>query len=260
MSKPHLLRNLSLNEISLVDKGANPGAQVLLFKRETSKEHDMPDDATKGLTPEQLETLEKATELVQANEDLTKSLDAMTKERDFAKDELTKVNARLIKLEKASAEGGDDKDDITKDLPEAVRKQLDAAETESAELKKRIEKMEEDTLTGIYVEKAKLLKNLTQKPDDFGPILMRVSLNKVTPEDVVAMETVLTAANQAVTKLHVSSGTDLPGDNLDSAIAKLEKHAAVLIEADAGLTEAAAFAKATENHPALYEQYLSERQ
>jgi len=257
---PKVLRNLVLDEISLVDSPANPGARVLLFKRNTSEEQDMPDDATKGLTPEQLETLKKSDELVAAHEDLTKSFKKLEEEREFLKAELQKASDRLKELEKAAAENDDD-DDVKKvELPEAVRKQIEATEQEASDLRKRVEKMEEEKQTSEFIAKAATLKNLPLTAAEFGPVLMHFALNKATDADIEALDKVLTTANERAEELLKTAGDNHPSINEDSALAQIEKHAAELIKTDATLTEAAAFVKATERHPDLYTQYLSERQ
>jgi len=257
---PKVLRNLILDEISLVDVPANPGAQVLLFKRDTSKEQDMPDDAIKGLTPEQLETVDKAEKLLKAHDDLSTKFEKLEEEREFLKTELQKASDRLKELEKAAAENDDDDEVVKVELPEAVRKQIEATEQESSELKKRIEKMEEEKRTSEYIAKAEILKNLPLVAKEFGPVLMRVALNKSTDEDIEALEKVLTAANERADELLKVAGSDTPEANEGSALVKLEKAAAALIDKDPELSEATAFAKATERNPALYTQYLAERQ
>ena len=165
------LTELILDEISLVDRPANPLASVILFKRDSTKETDMTDEQKMA------EAVAKAAEAVAA-------LAALTTERDFLK---TALDAQTPKLAAAEAELTTLKATLKKDepapkLPPEAQAQIDKALADAAEATTELAKMRDDRDTLVFVGKASVLKALPQQPAEFGLVLKRIAQNKATPE------------------------------------------------------------------------------
>lgn len=242
----YALEDLVLDEVSLVDRPANPLATVILFKRDTSKEINMTDEQKLAAA------IAKAVE----NEAAVTSL---TTERDFLKSALA---AQTPRLEAAEAErdtlkaAADKLNEKPAPLAPEIQAQIDSALAKANEANTELAKMRDDADTKTFVAKAESLKSLQQKPEEFGLVLKRVAQNKTTAADLTAIEDVLTKANAAIEKGILSP----VGDDLgSSSVAKdqLEVLTKGLMSSE-GLTYAQAYSKALDQNPKLYTQILSE--
>lgn len=242
-AKKHRLTSLVLSEVSLVDRPANPLATVVLYKRDSSKETEM--NEIEKLKAEKAELEARIAKQDGDIEELKKNLKALN-------DRQATLETENETLKKA----GKKEDDKKVVLPPEAQAQIDKALADAAESKAALEKMRDDTDTAVYVAKASSLKAVPQKPEEFGLVLKRIAQNKATPADIIALDSVLKASDALIAKGLDSRGSDQGGssgaaeqlDNMAKDIAKAEK-----------ITYPQAYAKALEQNPGLYTQYLSER-
>jgi len=148
-----MLENLTLDEVSLVDRAANQLAEITLFKRDNSQEEPMTKDVKKTEeTPVEIDTTEVDTlkaeieTLKAANEGLRKSF----------LDEGYKITAegvtKAAKPEYITVEG----EDINKaDVPAPILKRLE--EAEAAEVNAAIAKRCSETLPNVAEANARIL-------------------------------------------------------------------------------------------------------
>lgn len=147
------LKRLRLDRIDFVDRGANPGAHIALFKRHT-------DNTTND---EESSMAEKKMTEAEQIADLTAKL--------------AKAEADLA----AAPKPAEKPEDIEKNLPEPVRALLEKARAEAKETGERIAKLEAERDRNQMIAKANEFKGLGAA-DDLTAILLPVS--KAVPKDV----------------------------------------------------------------------------
>lgn len=270
------LSHLLLDEISFVDRGANPGARVLLYKAAsraakggvTEGESDMSfDDLLKkhlaglGVADDQIDDavseivgeIEKA-----AGDDLQAKIDeavakAKTEAEDAAKAEFDeKVEAEVAKRMEEISKSEDDK--LKDAMPEDVRKRFEAMEAERAKDAERIAKMEAERAETELRKRAEALPNIGDKD-------VVVALTKGLTEDgqnaffdfLKGVNDQLAKADRVLTQTH---GTTEPSP--DSAEAQMNKKAEVLAKAE-NITHQQAFHRVAKKHPELMAQYRAEQ-
>ncbi len=142
-------------------------------------------------------------------------------------------------------------------VPEEVTKQLDDLKKRADQAEEALRKERDERLTKEFVAKAAGFKNLPVKPEEFGPVMK--SLAEKDPENYAKVEAALKAADEAAGKAGLlgeigSSAAPAGG----TAMAKLEGAAQELRKSDPNLSKEQAVAKALEQHPELYEDYIRE--
>lgn len=139
-----------------------------------------------------------------------------------------------------------------------VMKKLNDQETENTQLKKRLEDVENERALEKAIDEFSDLKGFT----DVEKFAQRYL--KIKKHDAEAAEEMVTEARAmrkqagANMTLFRSIGKHGDGPAAGSAEEKLEKIAKGFRDADSTLSEEAAFAKATEENPKLYSDYLDE--
>lgn len=189
------LTNLQLEAVALVDRGANPGAQITLFKRH--KEETMTDK---------------------------ERLEQMQAERDAFQKRAEAAEAKVAELTKEP-----DPDPVAKADP-VVKAEIEKARQEAAEAKAEIAKMREQSEIREYVAKAAAFPGLGEPPA-VGPVLRKIA-RALTDEEYAAFDQSLTALHKQAEPLFREFGksgdTDAatPEDRLDrlakAAVAKSE--------------------------------------
>jgi hypothetical protein len=226
---PKRLRNIRLDEISLVDDPANQGAQVTLYKRDHEysaggEDADRTDAGSPGtttsndggltMTPQELE--KRLGELEGQNAELQKSVDAAQAKADAIEKAATDAGLTVqkdddgnVSVTKAADEYVEiDGERVHKgSVPERLLKRLQTleAERESDRLAKRAHS-EVPNLAGTDVQKGRLLKAIDEMPD----------------EDREAMAQALKAADAAVKRAFDEVGRQ-PAEDESSATYKLNK-------------------------------------
>lgn len=207
------LTDMEIDEISLVDKGANPDAHITFFKRKGDTQMDENDIEKRLAELEQenafykgmanLSDAEKAY-MDKMDDDAKKAFMSMTsderaktmKKGDMKKMDNATIEKQLQDIEKRLAE----KDDVIKSLQEgndALSEQVTkmAEENETLKLQKRAE-TEFAGLSGTVEQKAKLLKALEGIEDE--------DVRKMAFENVKAKA----SANEALMTEVGKSGSD----------------------------------------------------
>ena len=244
------LRDLTVNRVALVDRGADQDAHIVLFKREgdgpsatadkdsdhgVTKEENMPDlnleglpeglrqhfTGAEGITQEAVDALSAGitTAVAEVPAETLTALEEVTAKRD-------ELEAELAKLK---SEGESEEDEVTKGLSPEAKALFEKQASESAELRKSLE---------ASIEKADIRDAIEKAATDFphltavdsatlGPIRYRIGKNAATPEDLAKLDEVLAAASNAAEAnvlLNRELGTSAPGSvDADDELSKLAK-------------------------------------
>lgn len=259
----HQLVDVKLTEISLVDRPANQGSEVVLFKRdESSEEDDMnpTEEQLQALTQAVAKAEEALASLTEANDELTAKNDELTGKIDELTGEITKRDEQLVALKKA--QGNDGEDEIAKalkDAPEPVAKAMQALGDRLKLAESLLAKSADEKAQGEFIRKAATFDKLPTTAEKLGPVLMRVEKGATTKEDAAELERLLKAANEAIAK--GGDGTQeigKRGAGGANAMDKIEAEAAEIRKSDSGMTREMAITKALENKPELYDAYVKE--
>ena len=274
---PKKLRRLRIEEGSLVDRPANPGARVMLWKR-----HDHDDNTpTEAEMPTKRDDLEERVEelgdqigaLTKANADLTEALKAAQKgdpapqpsetETRLGKqvEELTtKLKTAEEKLAKHEPPVEDDKIDLAA-LPAAVRRRLEDVDelrkSFEAEKKANAKLAEQREVEQSIAKLAKHWPTLPSKPESFGLIYHKI-VKALEKDELAELERVFTSHAEFARIASAALGRDHIVAT-DSAMAEIEARAGALRKADPRLTQEQAIAEATIRFPDLYEKYREEQ-
>ena len=222
---PQRLRVKRIMTVGFVDKGDNPPADLVFWKRKPDETGDSPmlkfwkAIAEKlGMKPDEVDKLladagadgggdngDGATgdvnmtdlEKLQAQfDELKESTDALEKR---AKD----AEAKVEELEKAAAGNGDGDGDGSGDppeLPEEVQKQMTDLEKRAVDAESRVQKLEDDAANKEYIAKARGYSDLPgMNPDDFGTILRKID-DALEPDERTTFHEML-KSSAAVAKL-----------------------------------------------------------
>jgi len=252
---PTRLMNLKIKSISTVDKGDNPLAEIVLFKRRpdadtlpvagaavTTEGGTNMADQTREL-PEEVQT--QLTELAEAKATAEQAaLDAAT--------EVETLKARIAELEKEP-----EPDPLEKADPE-IRKRLEAAEKQAQDSAAEVAKMKDEKATEAAMNTVAKLSSLPGVTvDDFAAVIKQIRLHN---KDVATkIEKVLADANAALaeSKLLTELGSDTPGvTDVEQRVKKLADERRVA----KNITREQAEAEVWDEHPDWYAEYQSERE
>lgn len=264
------LKKLSLNELSLVRRGANPGARVLFYKSKEPPMASLNGFVTSLRTALRTLATGKTADgtILKSDEDVLAVVD----------EEVDAIAASLNKAEKKKKpnlddaedeiDGGADEDtedptkkEFTMPDQEAVQKAIDEAvakaraEVEAIQKRAdaaeaRLTKMEDEKATETAVAKAKAM--LGDLPGD--AVALGGVLKKLSPEETAVIDKAFTGARTvfADAKMLESIGNRVRG-GAPSAGAKLESAAEELRKINPKMTKAQAISKALDINPALYD-------
>lgn len=221
------LTALKINEVSLVDRGANPGAHITLFKRDATSD---------GGT---------------ATSDAKEEVMAGTKKQDVAQPEVAapavETPAPVVETPAVAPAPAAD-----------VTAEMEKRDREIADLRKRvadsekIAKEERDArLTNEAIAKAAKEYPHAGTPEVLGPILKRARGNELTADDVAELERTLKAASEQLKTSALFKEVGDGGAEKGGAREQLKQAAAELRKADPKLSEAQAITKAMNANPKL---------
>lgn len=200
--------------------------------------------------------------LSKALEDAEARLETLEKRATDAEAALADANdiiktrdAELDAVSKSSdeADATPSEEEVIKSLPESIRKRLEEADKATEELAKAKAKAEEDEAV------AKAAKLGVGKAEELGPVLLRVRKGATTVDDAAVIETLLKSLSEVSLKsiLFKSMGSDAAVEGDPDAMLKAK--ADEIKKAKPELTDAQAYAKATEENPHLYNAYVAKR-
>lgn len=203
--------------------------------------------------------------LSKALEDAEAKLGALEKRADEAEGKLKDAedvikakDAEIETLKKSAEKPAPEptEEEVYKSLPEAVRKQLDAAK----EATEALAKMKAEAEQTEAITKAKTFG--VGNADEVGPLLLRVQKGMTTEQDAQVLEQLLKSVGE-LTKgskvvLFKSLGSSTATDGEPSAL--LQAKADEIHKAAEGkLTKEQAYAKAVDENPGLYNDYINKR-
>lgn len=278
MPHHHLLKGLDVQFVSLVDRAAvrSPDAptepqRYLLWKSERSTQNEG------GEMPPTSEELTAALEKAEQDRDAAATRAEKSEEQVAT---LTKqVEDLTVKVNKATNDDDqqdDDEIDLEKaDLPAAVKTALRKAQEREAADAERIAKAESEAAEASQIAKAERDARVTREfvtkaeqygalpgvnAETFGPVLKSAS-EKLTKDESDALETVLKAANEAISKSELMKEQGRGGRTeaaADSARAEVSKRAADLKKSDSSLSDYAAEQAVLKADPELAQRQVAE--
>jgi hypothetical protein len=284
----HALMDLTVDEISVVDQGASGNAdalpKIVLAKRRDSDSSSASEDRI-------------VTRVVSAVRKLFGKENIMTLEDILAKLPEEERAVVLAAFEQAAAPAApaapvvpaapvapaapvvpmaaqnepaepteDEMQKALAGLPEPIRKRLETAEkaaaekdTETTELRKRLDDMEERQEVAKFMSKAAELPYLAGQSTAEIAKLLRAASKSMKPEEYKAIEKMLADANTAVEGSPLFKEQGGRGNDAEkTAKGQIEAIAAKMRESDPKLSRAQAVSKALHENPELYGTYKTE--
>lgn len=211
--KAHYLKALKLDEISLVDKGANVGAKVVLSKREMPIEKKVVEENGKfcamGADGKKLGTFktkaEAEAQLADENTDTTN--DDETKEGFMAKIDLSKlapeVVAHIAEIEKKLTDAtAKDADVLIAKAKADAEERVSKAEATAKEAVELAKSERETRLAREYTEKVSVFKRLPIDKTKDGAFLREID-EKCSPECAKRLTEILKATDAAMVEANI---------------------------------------------------------
>lgn len=236
------LKDIEVREVSLVDAGANPEANILFFKRK-QEENTM---AKNDTTPKDVNKQEELkSDVADKAEDVSKAAEAAAS-KVVAEKENTELKARVAELEKALAER-DAADKAAVEKAAADKAAADNAEISAAfeRLNKRFEEYVAKAEDAELLKVASKYEVLGENAGQLSATLKKMKAAGVYDEYVSKLDRELAYVEK--------SGTfnEIGKSGYNSQAVSIEKFAAQIRKADPSLTERQALDKAFQEHPEL---------
>lgn len=272
--KPRRLKIARLDEISLVDRGANPLARVLVWKRDTTPEKEMPQDKTEalGLLRKIADAFGFARELATDDKSVQKRVEQMPngkwmamnhageKMGEFDSKEEAEAAAYGKKQEKKMADETVTKADFEKMQERLTKAEADAvaAKADATARAEKVAKLETERRTADFIKRAGTYAPLPiGKADAFAVILMKAA-DVLTTEENAELDRVLTAAAEIAKTAGLLKEHGSDSHEEGTAAAKVAAKVADLRKANPKLTEALAKAQVYKSDPALRREVEAE--
>lgn len=270
----NLLTDLEITKVAFVDAGANPEADILIYKRDISKAaHEYVDENSDGkcdecgMTESEHKQMSKATEPADAKESSVaedkKFEEAVAKavaEKVFALEAEHKAYGETIKaldemdndtlaalrgITVAPVEKAED--DVLKSLPDDVRERIEKAETAVA-------KMEAERRTERFAKQAAEFAEVAPVAE-IAPVLD--ALDKADPEVAKSLAQILKAANARIAEGALFTEFGKNDADPDNPVAKIRSKVAEIRKADENLSDADATARVLRENPDLAEAWAT---
>jgi hypothetical protein len=242
------LKNIFMRFASVVDKGDNPKADILMFKE---KPEEVIDDKSKG-----------GNVMTKTFEEIVKALPEDEQVVITAEIEKVKEEAKPRDEKKPEGVASFDEAEVVKSadpkVQELIAKQkedLEKAQRESEADKAEIKKFQDD------LKKERIEKTVATFDRIAVPKEEMVTLfTKLDNESAAIVEKVMKAVNEQLTAANIVKviGTDAEGEQL-TAEATIEKEAKELMSKNTSLTLEGAKVKVIKTKPELYKQYEEEK-
>lgn len=196
---PHFLKKLVLDEISLVDKGANPGARVVLAKRADASQDSTKDSVEKKGAKISAARMMKIKDMMKMLTDLMYEQEG---EGPAPKEDMTmmekldvnkmapEIQAHLAEVEKRGSE------EVAKIQAEATEK-IAKAEAATIEALAVAKSEREARIAKEYHEKVSLFKRLPLDVSKDGNVLREID-ERCSPEVATRLMEILKAADAAM--------------------------------------------------------------
>ena len=185
------LTKMQINELSIVDAGANRGARVVLMKRDGGDTQPLKEPI---MAEPKLDDVQKAAEQAQAdNVKLKAELEKSASDGAALQKQLEEVRKQLADAQKAGGEIAE------------LTKRLDAEKAEREELRKSNETLakslaaiEAERAAAVYLRKAEEYKHLPATAAELAPLLQ--AIDRIGGEAPQLAEKVLKAADVALSQ------------------------------------------------------------
>lgn len=252
------LRDLEIDEISLVDKGANQHAKTVIAKRHDEEENmkyfdkdQNPVDVT-SLQPGDTVYDEQGNEFEMVLEEPQENPFARAEEPELAGAGVSKsMSVDELREELSKAMTDDARDEIiSKAFGQLAEAEKIAKRAEAAAEGERQMRLDRE-----YTEVAKQY-NVGVAPEELGPVLKRAA-EALSDEDCKVIAKALDSASTS-NEMFRELGTSGTGTNGD-VFSQVEKQLEGKIEKADGESVAAAISKAFAEHPELYDEYIAEQ-
>jgi hypothetical protein len=293
MDKKYRLTKIKLDEVSLVGRGDDPKANVILSKSDSDPDEsdsipanqlggngmgrkETPAIIDKSALPDDVrEYIDALEEVILAkddndepddtedgieNEDYTYEDDDYPTDEGDSEDKPEEPEDRGVGKNRPASgktrEGREVSKDrvLSKSDPEV--RELIAKMDERIAKAEAIAKFERDEREKReWIAKAQTLPHINDKPEELGGLLK--SLSDKAPVEAAAVEKLLRAANNQVAKSGMWDEIGRSGDSHSGS--SLDMKAAELRKTEPNLTREQAEARALEMDPSLYDEYLTER-
>jgi hypothetical protein len=252
--KKNRLSNMVLDFVSLVPAGDNPQAQVVISKA-------APDQPAGGPMGEPISKEDLAPEVVEyidgletEVDDLTKSVEDLTTQRDEAQENLKKAEEQglIVKSEEEQRKA------LLEKADPGVRALIEKQEKDLEEVRKAAEAERNQRLEREYLSKAEAMPMISEDKTALGGLLRRIS-DALSAEDAEQVEKMLQTANEQIAKGNLFSEFGTGGG--ETTISKsVESAASELQKADPNLTHEQAVAKVYETNPDLLAEAMQNKE
>ena len=257
----HYLRKIRLDEISIVDDGADQNAKVTIFKRANLRDTggaiitEAPKEATMTDIEKMVAQMAEATKTIATlQESVTKAnSDGTAKDATIAD-----LQKRLVAAEAAKGKGEDDEDAILKSADPIVAAEIVRLRKANVAAAKQLAALDEEREIKKVATQIKTdLPGLPVKPDEFAPILKR-AFGTMDEADSKELMRVLKAASNAVEDSLRSTGLPMHLVQKGGAETEIESLAKAKQKAE-NITFAKAYDDVLTQNPGLYARFMSER-
>lgn len=184
--------------------------------------------------------------------DVVAYIEKLKEERDEA---LAKAESASTAVDEVVTE--DTEEDVLKNADPSVLEYIRKAEARAAEAENIAKAEREMRLKREYLEKSNSLPYVGEERSDLAELLRAIA-DQVDGNTVTKLEQVLKAANEQIAQSELFKEAGMAGaGTTGDAYRQLESIAAHIAKEN-GITAEAAFTKALEQRPDLYERYLTE--
>lgn len=248
---PNDLRDLWIDEVSLVDDGANHEAHVVLWKSRDRLTSHQPEGVSMSPSASKTEAHMPELDISKLPPDAQEFISGMAKSHEAMEKALSEAKAELAKRQPAKGT-----DDIVKSAPPEVRALLAKTNKRLAEAEKMAREERDHRLTQEAITKARTeYKALAVDHAELGTVLKR--LHDTDADLAAKVETVLKAATAQAEAGDIFKAVGSTGAKVTGAEERLEALAKAKAEGS-DLTYEQAFAEALDENPELYAQYMEE--
>lgn len=253
-----VLRRVVIRKVDLCRMGANPEADIKLFKS-----RDIAPEVPPTVIEKENPTVPKPSKPVDTADPAAVQvyIDALEKSLTGAETELTELKKER-ELASATPE------DLLKSLPEShpIRKMVEKAVADKtasdAKLAETNEKLEKSAQQAEFVALSKSIEtNFSKLPGTVEALAKMFQEAKavLTAASYEVMETVMKAGNAAIAKATEELGGNRPVSTSGSALDELNRRADAMVESKVAKTRPDAMQKVAEADPALYARYKEEK-
>ena len=248
-----LLKRFGIEDVDDADVALMEEELLVEVGELTKTESDSSQDDGSDSSTEENMDLEKSALPPEVQE----AIDKADEEKAEALAKVAELQAQVDELTKTDGEG-DESEDLLKSADPAIRELVAKAQQEAEEATAIAKAEREKRLNREFFEKADSLPHISGDTDDLAELLKSVSA--LVPEETFGkIEEILRAANEQIETGELFKTAGVEGEvEGDDAYGKLVKIAKRYQEGDADLSYEAAFVKAVENNPDLYDDYARE--